>query len=199
MATMPTCTTGGLRPTGHCGLERRRGPGIGSTRSRTTETGFTLVELLVVLVLVGLVTALAFPNLERLRGAVTSKTDRDYILDQFAGLGRHAMLQGRAYVVFGSGRAQGAGFSDSTGGTADATARDRRTRPAGDGFLAPTYPGHHRYVIDLPEGWEIRLDEPLVVYANGLCLGAGLALYRQGEEDSRIVLDPPYCKVAPDA
>ena len=157
------------------------------------------MELLVVLVLVGLVTALAFPNLERLRAAVTSKTERDYILDQFAGLGRHAMLQGRAYVIVGSDHAQGAGFSDIAGGTADVTAQDRRTRPAGDGSGPPSYPAHHRYVIDLPEGWELRLDKPLVVYANGFCLGAGLALYRQGEEDSRIVLDPPYCQVAPDA
>ena len=161
--------------------------------------GFTLLELLVVLVLVGLVTALAFPNLERLQGAVTSKTERDYILDQFAGLGREAMLRRRAYVVFGSDRAQDAGRSDIAGGTADATAQDRRAWPAGDGSGPSSFAGHDRYAIDLPEGWEIRLDEPLVVYANGLCLGAGLALYRRGEEDSRIVLDPPYCRVAPDA
>ena len=54
----------------------------------------------------------------------------------------------------------------------------------GTGPGHPSFAGHDRYAIDLPEGWEIRLDEPLVVYANGLCLGAGLALYRQGEEDS---------------
>ena len=149
--------------------------------------------------LVGLVTALAFPNLERLQGAVTSKTERDYILDQFAGLGRQAMLRRRAYVVFGSDRVQDAGRSDIAGGTADATAQDRRAWPAGDGSGPSSFAGHDRYAIDLPEGWEIRLDEPLVVYANGLCLGAGLALYRQGEEDSRIVLEPPYCRVAPDA
>ena len=140
-----------------------------------------------------------FPNLERLQGAVTSKTERDYILDQFAGLGRQAMLRRRAYVVFGSDRAQDAGFSDIAGGTADARAQDWRTRSAGDGSGPPSFAGHDRYAIDLPEGWEIRLDEPLVVYANGLCLGAGLALYRRGEEDSRIVLEPPYCRVAPDA
>ena len=104
------------RPTGPCGPERRCSPGIGSTRCRTAVTGFTLVELLVVLVLVGLVTALAFPNLERLRGAVTSKTDRDYILDQFAGLGRHAMLQGRAYVVFGIRPRAGRRFLRQYGG-----------------------------------------------------------------------------------
>ena len=139
--------------------------------------------------LVGLVTTLALPNLERLQGAVTRKTERDRILDQLAGLGREAMLQRRAYVVVGSGHAGDVRFSGAAGETA----------AAGDDSGPASHPGHERYVIDLPDGWEVRLDEPLVVYANGLCLGAGLALYHQGAEDVRIELEPPYCRVAPDA
>ena len=151
------------------------------------------------LVLMGLVTALAFPNLERLQGAVTRKTERDYILDQFAGLGREAMLLRRAYVVFGSDRAGDAGFSGSAGEAAGAAATRRRSGRSRDGAGPTSRPGHERYVVDLPEGWEIQLDEPLVVYANGLCLGTGLALYHRGAEDVRVELEPPYCRVAPDA
>lgn len=184
------------RPTGNPGLERRCRFGVVSARDRTAAPGFTLLELLVVLVLVGLVTTLALPNLERLQGAVTRKTERDYILDQFAGLGREAMLRRRAYAVFGSGEAPEAGFPVTAGEAADAVAQRPRNWPAGDGF-GPQ--GHERYAIDLPDGWEIRLDEPLLVYANGLCLGAGLSLYHQGAEDVRVVLEPPYCRVAPDA
>ena len=161
--------------------------------------GFTLLELLVVLVLVGLVTTLALPNLDRLQGAVTRKTERDHILDQLAGLGRRAMLERRAYVVFGSGRSPEAGFPETTGRPADAAAPDPRVAPAGDGSGPPPPASHERYRLDLPDGWEIRLDRPLVVHANGVCLGAGIALYRRGVEDSRIVLEPPYCRVAPDA
>ena len=149
--------------------------------------------------LVGLVTALAFPNLERLQGAVTRKTERDHILDQFAGLGREAMLRRRAYVVFGSDRAQDAGSSERAAGIADSAAGRLRTGLAEDESGSLSHPGHERYFVDLPEGWEVRLDEPLVVYANGLCLGAGLVLYRRGSEDVRIELEPPYCRVAPDA
>ena len=146
--------------------------------------------------LVGLVATLAFPNLERLQGAVTRKTERDYILDQFAGLGREAMLKRRAYVVFGSGGAQEVGVPGTAGEPADTAGRRPRGAPAGDGFGVQV---HERYAIDLPDGWAIRLDEPLMVYANGLCLGAELSLYHQGAEDVRLVLEPPYCRVAPDA
>ena len=184
------------RPAGNPGLERRRRSGVGSARNRIAAPGFTLLELLVVLVLVGLVTTLAFPNLERLQGAVTRKTERDHILDQFAGLGREAMLRRRAYVVFGSGGPAEAEFAGTAEETADASALPPRNGPAGDGVGLR---GHERYAIDLPDGWEIRLDEPLLVYANGLCLGAGLSLYHRGEEDVRVDLEPPYCRVAPDA
>ena len=146
--------------------------------------------------LVGLVATLALPNLERLQGAVTASTERDYILDQLAGLGREAMLKRRAYVVFGSGGEQQAGVPGTAGESAAAGSRRPYGDPAGDGFGTR---GHERYPIDLPDGWAIRLDEPLVVYANGLCLGAGVTLYHQGAEDVRLVLDPPYCRVAPDA
>lgn len=160
--------------------------------------GFTLLELLVVLVLVGLVTTLALPNLERLQAAVTSKTERDHILDQLAGLGREAMLRRRAYVVFGTDHAADTGSPGAAGGAADATAGRPRTEPAAGASGSLSYPGHDRYLVDLPDGWEIRLDKPLVVYANGLCLGAGLVLYHRGAEDVRLELEPPYCRVASD-
>lgn len=141
--------------------------------------GFTLLELIVVLLLMGLVTALAMPNLERLSAGVARKTERDRILDQFAGLGRRAMLQGRSYVVFGSDGAQDAEDAD----------------PAGASFP----PGHERHAIDLPQGWEVLLDPPLVFRANGVCLGAELTLRHRGVEDVRIDLEPPYCRIDADA
>ena len=172
---------------------------LATTTGEKCAQGFTLLELLVVLVLVGLVTALAVPNLERLRTAVTRTTERDYILDQFAGLGRQAMLKGRAYVVFGTGGAQGVGLAEPARETVDAASEESRARPAGDSSGPTSHAGHERYVIDLPEGWEIRLDQPLIVRANGVCLGAGLTLYHQRAEDLRIDLDPPYCRIGPDA
>ena len=109
------------RPSGLPARSPGRPPGPSSpgglARARSA-SGFTLLELLVVLVLVGLVTTLALPNLERLRGAVASKTERDHILDQFAGLGREAMLQQRAWVVYGSVQALDGTFPGTVAETA---------------------------------------------------------------------------------
>ena len=151
-----------------------------------------MLELLVVLVLVGLVTALALPNLERFQAAAVRRTERDHILDQIAGLGRRAMLDGRTYVVFGTGRA----WEDGRPGGADAApgSPGQGDRIGGP----PSWVDHERHVLDLPEGWEVRLDEPLVVHANGVCLGARLTLAHQGMEGRPIVLDPPFCRIGPD-
>ena len=156
--------------------------------------GFTLLELLVVLALVGIVTAIAFPNLERLYDSVTREADRDYILDQFAGLGRRAMHRGRNYAVFGAG-----GAGDAATATLSPESAEEGLEGAPPDFAASAHGDYERYAIDLPEGWEIRLDPPLVIRANGVCLGAGLTLLHRGEAEPRIELEPPWCRVDPDA
>ena len=155
--------------------------------------GFTLLELLVVVALVALVAALALPNLDRLRGAITTTTERSYILDQFSGLGRHAMLQARALVVPQTRPSSDGELPEAGRPTPDAAREPPHPRRA----AAPSGPvsrgGRERYEIDLPEGWAVHLDKPLVVLANGVCLGAELTLHVRGREDFRVRLEPPYC------
>ena len=51
------------------------------------------------------------------------------------------------------------------------------------------------HAIELPDGWEIELDPPLVVRADGVCLGARLVLRHHGIVDARVDLKAPYCRV----
>lgn len=173
----------------------RAAAGLGWSAAPAAARGFTLLELMVVLLLLALVTALAMPNLDRLAAGVARGTERDRILDQFVGLGRQAMLQRRNYVVFGTDAGQDAGPPAPGGGTADA-AREEPGRgaagPSSDPFL---HADHERYAIDLPEGWEIGLDPPLVVRANGACLGARLTLRHRGAVAVEVDLEPPYCRI----
>lgn len=154
--------------------------------SGTFSSGFTLLELIVVLTLVSLMTMMAVPNLQRLYGTAARTTERNAILDRFASLGRQAMLHRRAYLVVG------------TDARAERKRADGATRSNGDapssGRVA-SFEHHEPYRMDLPDGWTIHVPDPILVRANGVCLGGRVALSYNGEPDVRLVLEPPYCRV----
>lgn len=137
--------------------------------------GFTLLELIVVLALVGLVTVLAVPNLERLYEGFARKAEQGRILNRIAGLGREAMLRGRAFAVYG------------TEEESDEAWAGRRT------------PGYESYDLEVPSGWVVSLDRPLLVRANGVCLGATVTLVHDGDSAVRVDLQAPFCRVPADA
>ena len=141
------------------------------SRKPGNRSGFTLLELMVVLVLLGLIVALTLPNLERLYDSVTRSTERDRILDQLAALGQDTALVGRDRVIVGT-----------TGAVADLD--ETEARRLGE-VLA----------LDMPEGWDLRVDEPLIIRANGVCLGAEVSLLHRGELLDRLDLKPPFCTV----
>ena len=142
------------------------------------------------LLLLSLVAGLALPNLERFHAGATKATERAFILDQLTGLGHRAMRQRRTYVVQGSGRPQPA----EPGSPGEAG-----RRPGGHAPAPAARADHEPHEIDLPEGWEVSFDQPLVVRANGVCLGAELTLHHRGAEDVRIRLEPPFCRADADA
>ena len=135
--------------------------------------GFSLLEILVVLALVSLLGALALPNLAGLYDSVTRATERDQILDQFAGIGREALFSGQGYAVYG-------------------TASEPPPVSATD-WRFETYP------LIIPEGWQVELDRPLRVRPSGVCLGATVTLRHADAEPFEVVLAAPYCRVETDA
>ena len=159
-------------------------------RPGAAAAGVTLLELVVVLALLGLITALALPNLQRLQEILARTTERDRILEQLAGLGREAMLGGRTYLILGDSleladaQACEQGRESSLGAASDSMA------------CAPSLAeGYDLYELDLPEGWEARLDRPLVIRASGVCLGAQVRLIHRGQTAAEVSLDPPYCPI----
>ena len=136
---------------------------------RGREAGLTLIELLVVLALLVAIAALVLPNFERLTESVTRNTQREHILNQFAGIGVEAMLNGRDYVVVGTDPVEEAGA---------------------DALL-----GRTRYPLDVPQGWEVLIEEPILVRASGVCLGGHVTLLYEKLDPIHVELNAPHCRV----
>ena len=141
-----------------------------------------------VLVLAGLALALALPNLDRLYGATARATERDRILDRIAVLGREAAANGQAYVLTNS---------VSSEDPQDPQEEDQPAPPPD--FAAYPSPDFVVYPLDLPQGWQVRVDEPILARATGVCLGGVVTLLHEDSAPRRITLTPPFCAVAPAA
>lgn len=61
--------------------------------------GFTLIEMLVVLLVLGLLTAAVFPSMERMARSSQLKTERDAIVGRLGELGYEAYLSGKSIVL----------------------------------------------------------------------------------------------------
>lgn len=146
----------------------------GNARRDLLRGGFTLIEVMVVLALLALLAGLAAPNLLRLYEGFERATERGRILDQVAGLGERAMLEGAGLVLLGSD-------------------------PTDDGELPGRFSHYRKLRPDVAEGWWVVVAPPLVVHANGVCLGAVVEL---GEGERHVAagevveLRAPHCRMA---
>ncbi len=64
--------------------------------------GFTLIEMLVVLLIAGMLTAVVVPAMERMSRSAQLKSEHDAILGELDGLGYEAFLSGKSVTLSGS-------------------------------------------------------------------------------------------------
>ena len=123
------------------------------------------------LVILGLLAGLVLPNMPGLFASATRATERDRILDQFAALGAQALRQGRDFAVLGTG----------------------------PDFDPTAYADFEPYPFVVPEGWEVLVEKPILIRANGVCLGGRVTLRHAEVPPTELELVPPLCNVGADA
>lgn len=69
--------------------------------------GFTLVEILVVMVVIGLIAGVAMPNMHKMIQSTERAGQRDSLLSEIAGLSYQTYLSGRSFTLSGAPVAEG--------------------------------------------------------------------------------------------
>lgn len=134
-------------------------------------SGFTLLELLVVLVLLGLAAAVATPAMLRLADAAEGKTARDQVRQYMHRFPVVAMHRGQSLTL-----------------------------PATTGYRSGQWLSEHTGTA-LPEllsDAQFALEEPITYRSNGACTG-GTVHWRVDDRELTFHLEAPLCLPEPEA
>lgn len=116
--------------------------------------GFTLIEILVVLILLGLTSALVLPKFPAIYERFKSRAEQDNFFQGLGALNLKAYTQQKTIILN------------------ETSARE---------------------LLEIPDGWELNIEIPIVYKPNGLCLGGKLSYTAKGIT-TPIKLVPPYCE-----
>lgn len=134
--------------------------------------GYTLLEMIVVLVIMGLATALAGTWLFTFIGTWRANVHRDNVLGEIQHLPIIARELGRGLSLY-------ALPAPGTSGAADAV------------------PARVSSAVHLPRDWQVRFDPPLHILGNGACRNAHFVLQGDGRRWGARV-EAPFCTVVLD-
>ena len=159
--------------------------------------GFTLVEMLVVLLLGALLTATVLPAMQRVLEGSQYRTSRDAIVGRLGELSYEAFASGHSIVLTSSAGTDAAAPPASITAPPAAPVSGVALAPGGAAGapLAPAQPAPPpRYPVDLPEGWAIEVKHPIRFAFNGICEGGELTLFPPGRPPERLTLAAPMCQ-----
>ena len=156
-----------------------------------TQRGFTLLEMLVVLVLLGLMTTLALPAMQRWHDGVQVRARAAGIVE---------VLRGAAFAA-GANR-QEAVMDEHSFVAAASTARDAAPAAAKADASAPGVPEaaasapvntRRKLEIVLPAGWRVERVATARFLANGLCQPGEAVLRTERDERLSVRVRGPVC------
>lgn len=162
---------------------------------QSAHLGFTLLEMLIVLLIVGLTSAVVLPRLPLMADSLDFALKRQSFEQELSGLAYRAYADKQDFILSGhydaSGRSSG---QDELGSSRGSIRGDLRTLPARDGareLMPPIVTGD--VAPEMPEGWEMVVSNPIYFHGSGYCSGGGVEL-RIGQLRYGYVLSAPSCK-----
>ena len=136
--------------------------------------GFTLLEILVVLALVGLLTAFSLPQFSVIRDRLEFTLNRESFERDLGSLSYLAFKQGQVLVLAGQYPRRPNDITTTT---------DTSGPPDGEPvFLEPGQLSAARPILaspaslNLPEAWHVTVDSPIYYQVSGFCSGGAVKL-----------------------
>ncbi len=155
-----------------------------STSSRRTSSGYTLLEMVVVLAIMALVTGVAAVRVFSMISSWRERTQLESIEQQFAHLPVLARQRGQEILL--PPPATSVADGAAVGTTAHASTMGNAATESGAHSLPPA--------VILPAGWLVRFNHRLRVRSNGFCEGARIQLEHGDRHYPRLVT-PPFCQL----
>lgn len=164
--------------------------------------GFTLIEMMVVMVLLGLLTTLALPAMQRWHDGVRARTQIMGVVEALraasfaAGVNRRQLLVDKesfsvALKPVPASQGASAASSPTTAEAAAATPPHVFAEPV----AAAPAPVADRAKVTLPNGWSVDRIEPAAFLANGLCSPGVVAFKTEAGAQVAVEILGPTCSV----
>ncbi len=136
--------------------------------------GYTLIEMIVILVILGFMAGLALPRLEKVYTGMQRSMQRSEVLRCIADLGYQAWNHQQILILDH--------YPPKPTGSYEIS--QLQTSPMGSTLSEEVFP--------LPEGWKIVTESPILFKRNGVCSG-GTITVSYSNLSSRYVLTAPLC------
>lgn len=164
-------------------------------RAGSRARGFTLLEIVVVLVIVSMTGAIVFPRLATMGASFEFASQRDTFEHTLNGLSYQAYRDNNDKVLSGTytaaGRDEMAQARPARGETLSANMRTRSLLTESREHLPPVNASQAE--VPLPDGWEVVIGEPIYYHGSGYCSGGTVDLY-VGRLQYSYMLRPPLCR-----
>lgn len=162
------------------------------SNQKSISNGFSLLEVLVVVFIIGLAASLVMPNFPLLFDRLVYANQRDTLLREINTLPYSAFSSNQDLVLV-------SGTLEARTSQAENVKSDTRVAINTDDLeLVGSYRASNIRPIelDIPNGWSIRVSQPIIYRASGFCTGGTIDIFA-GRLSYEYDLAPPYCQVNP--